>query len=188
MRGNAGTGSYWKEGTFEDCPFFAGAGLEAWDVRGGRDFECMFWGCAGLRADLSGWRLGPHHQAIDLGCMLSNTEGAEVGSLEGWAEERAAGREEGEEGEGPGGGGVAGVDVYWMLEGNRGSIATPGWARRARDFSMIRGEGGDPWAACKLCQHNYYVTESTDHLAPRGVVEVEPCVVQCLVQELKSSI
>ena len=68
--------------TFLGCAHLTGAGLEAWDVRGGRDFRSMFYGCVGLRADLSGWRLGPHRE-IDLCQMLANTEGAEVGSLEG---------------------------------------------------------------------------------------------------------
>ena len=131
-------------GTFRYCPFFAGAGLEAWDVRGGQDFACMFEGCAGLRADLSGWRLGRHRE-IDLQHMLRNTEGAEVGSLEGWAEERRGEqqRQQGPEEEED----VAGVDVRWMLLSNRGSIATPRWARRARNFEDIRGYNGeDPWA------------------------------------------
>ena len=89
----------------------------------------MFFGCVGLRADLSGWRLG-RHRHINLYGMLWNTEGAEVGSLEGWAEERR----------------VAGVNVRLMLLSNRGSIATPRWARRAEDFNEIRGCRQDPWA------------------------------------------
>ena len=96
-------------------------------MRGGQDFYRMFFGCVGLRADLSGWRLG-RHRHINLYGMLWNTEGAEVGSLEGWAEERRG--EQQQQGQED----VAGVDVDCMLYANRGSIATPGWARRARNI------------------------------------------------------
>ena len=134
------------EGTFQDCPFFAGAGLEAWDVRGGQDFAGMFYGCVGLRADLSGWRLGRHRQ-ISLHAMLGDTEGAEVGSLEGWAEERRGEQQRQQQGPEEEEEDVAGVGVQGMLAYNRGSIATPRWARRAKDFQYIRGcYGEDPWA------------------------------------------
>ena len=115
------------EGTFQQCPFFAGAGLEAWDVRGGRDFRCMFQGCVGLRADLSGWRLGGGAgEGIDLTSMLSCSGAAAVGSLEAWVAER----------HGPGG--AERVDVERMLKHNTGT-QEPGWASAAKNGGSIHG-------------------------------------------------
>ena len=43
--------------TFDECPFFEGAGLERWRVGRGKNFTCMFWGCESLKPRLGGWRL-----------------------------------------------------------------------------------------------------------------------------------
>ena len=113
--------------TFEYCPHLTGTGLEAWDVRSGRDFRCMFYGCVALRVDLSGWRLGGGAgEGIKLQYMLRYSGAAAVGSLEAWVAER----------HGPGG--AERVDVYGMLERNTGT-QEPGWASAAKHGDSIHG-------------------------------------------------
>ena len=113
--------------TFVWCPHLTGTGLEAWDVRSGRDFVGMFWGCVALRVDLSGWRLGGGAgEEISLMSMLYCSGAAAVGSLEAWVAER----------HGPGG--AERVDVYGMLERNTGT-QEPGWASAAENGDRIHG-------------------------------------------------
>ena len=114
--------------TFKYCPHLTGTGLEAWDVRSGRDFEYMFLGCLALRVDLSGWRLGGGAgEEIDLRYMLRYSGAAAVGSLEAWVAER----------HGPGGGAER-VDVECMLWHNTGT-QKPGWASAAKNGDEIHG-------------------------------------------------
>ena len=111
--------------TFEDCPHLTGTGLEAWDVRSGRDFYGMFCGCVALRVDLSGWRLGGGAgEGIGLRFMLNRSGAAAVGSLEAWVAER----------HGPGG--AERVDVFRMLQHNTGT-QKPGWASAAKNGDRI---------------------------------------------------
>ena len=112
-------------GTFCRCPHLTGTGLEAWDVRSGRDFVHMFFGCVALRVDLSGWRLGGGAgEGIDLRGMLQYSGAAAVGSLEAWVAER----------HGPGG--AERVDVDCMLRHNTGT-QKPGWASAAKNGHKI---------------------------------------------------
>ena len=94
-------------------------------MRGGKNFRRMFSGCAGLRADLSGWRLGGGGGGggIELRHMLANSGAAAVGSLEAWVAERRQG--------------AAGVDVHCMLLHNTGT-QRPSWASEAKNGDKIR--------------------------------------------------